>query len=90
MSKSMDIIAGSGVDHKTKKSHWPARLDFAQTASGLFLGLFMSGLGSGPVMYGAGYVTQGEWWSAGFIMSIPYLAVWIIVGPLWWMPLGYV
>ena len=43
MSKSMDVIAGTGLDQRTRKSHWPARLDFVQSASGLFLGLFMWG-----------------------------------------------
>jgi len=47
-------------------------------------------IGSGPVMYGVGYVTQGEWWRAGFIMSVLYLAIWLFIGPLWWMLLGYV
>ena len=35
MSKSMDVIVGTGLDQKTRKSHWPARLDFVQSASGL-------------------------------------------------------
>jgi DASS family divalent anion:Na+ symporter len=48
------------------------------------------GIGSGPVMFGAGYVTQGEWWKAGFLMSLVYLAVWLFIGPLWWMVLGHV
>ena len=43
MSKAIDIIAGTGLDQKVRKSHWPARLDFVQSASGLFLGLFMWG-----------------------------------------------
>jgi hypothetical protein len=38
MSKSMHVIAGTGLDQKTRKSHWPARLGFLQSASGLFLG----------------------------------------------------
>ena len=37
MSKTIDIIAGTGLDQKARKSHWPARLDFVQSASGLFL-----------------------------------------------------
>jgi DASS family divalent anion:Na+ symporter len=41
-------------------------------------------IGSGPVMFGAGYVTQTEWWKAGFLMSIIYLAIWLLIGPLWW------
>jgi DASS family divalent anion:Na+ symporter len=48
------------------------------------------GIGSGPVMYGSGYVTQHEWWKAGFIMSLVYLVVWLVVGPLWWKALGHV
>jgi DASS family divalent anion:Na+ symporter len=48
------------------------------------------GIGSGPVMYGAGYVPQGQWWRAGFLMSLIYMAVWLVVGPLWWKVLGHV
>ena len=43
MSKAADLIAGTGLDQKVRKSHWPARLDVLQSASGLFLGLFMWG-----------------------------------------------
>jgi DASS family divalent anion:Na+ symporter len=46
-------------------------------------------IGSGPVMFGAGYVTQGEWWRIGFVMSVIYLAIWLLIGPLWWMLLGH-
>ena len=48
------------------------------------------GIGSGPVMFGAGYVTQAEWWRAGFIMSLVYLLIWMTIGPLWWKVLGLV
>jgi DASS family divalent anion:Na+ symporter len=48
------------------------------------------GIGSGPVMFGAGYVTQGEWWKAGFLMSLIYMFVWLVIGPLWWQFLGHV
>src|SRR4029434_7576234 len=43
MNNEIDVIAGLGLDRRTRKSHWPARLDFVQSASGLFLGLFMWG-----------------------------------------------
>jgi divalent anion:Na+ symporter, DASS family len=46
-------------------------------------------IGSAPVMFGAGYVSQGEWWRVGFIMSVVYLAVFLTVGPLWWKLIGY-
>jgi DASS family divalent anion:Na+ symporter len=53
-------------------------------------GLTQYGIGSGPVMYGSGYVTQHEWWKAGFIMSLMYMAVWLVVGPAWWKLLGHI
>jgi succinate dehydrogenase subunit C len=43
MHNQVGVIAGVGLDQKTRKSHWPARLDLVQSASGLFLGLFMWG-----------------------------------------------
>ena len=43
MNNDVDVIAGVGLDQRTRKSHWPAKLDFVQSASGLFLGLFMWG-----------------------------------------------
>lgn len=58
--------------------------------SNVFGCLTQYAIGSGPVMFGAGYVTQGEWWRIGFIMSVVYLAIWLIIGPLWWMVLGHV
>jgi DASS family divalent anion:Na+ symporter len=48
------------------------------------------GIGSGPVMFGAGYVTQAEWWKAGAIMSVIYLVIWCTVGPIWWVALGHI
>ncbi|SAL87970.1 Putative malate transporter YflS [Caballeronia terrestris] len=48
------------------------------------------GIGSGPVMFGAGYVTQGQWWKAGFLMSLIYMVVWLVIGPVWWKVLGHV
>ena len=43
MNSDVDVIARVGLDQRTRKSHWPARLDFVQSASGLYLGLFMWG-----------------------------------------------
>lgn len=37
------IIAGVGLGDLPRKSRWPARMDLLQSASGLFLGLFMWG-----------------------------------------------
>ncbi|HJW52482.1 MAG TPA: fumarate reductase cytochrome b subunit [Burkholderiaceae bacterium] len=43
MTTSSEALAGIGTAPARKKSHWPAKLDFAQSASGLALGLFMWG-----------------------------------------------
>lgn len=43
MSSTSSAIAGAGLADRTRKSRWPARLDFMQSASGLALGLFMWG-----------------------------------------------
>ncbi len=42
-SDSREVIAGVGLADRRRKSHWPARMDLAQSASGLLLGLFMWG-----------------------------------------------
>jgi fumarate reductase subunit C len=43
MDSGSQIIAGAGLTDRARKSHWPARLDFAQSASGLLLVIFMWG-----------------------------------------------
>ena len=43
MESTTRIIAGAGLAHRERKSHWPARLDLLQSASGLLLVLFMWG-----------------------------------------------
>ena len=45
--------------------------------------------GTSPVIFGSGYVGLGEWWKAGFVMSLVNLAVWVVVGGIWWKVLGY-
>jgi len=43
MGKSSDVIAGVGLVDRTRRSPWPARMDLAQSATGLALGVFMWG-----------------------------------------------
>jgi fumarate reductase subunit C len=43
MTNSSSAAAGGGPAGRLRKSRWPARLDFFQSASGLLLGLFMWG-----------------------------------------------
>jgi fumarate reductase subunit C len=43
MNSTTDVIAGVGLAGAGRKSRWPARLDWIQSASGLLLALFMWG-----------------------------------------------
>jgi len=43
MATDVDLIAASGLAERTRKSRWPARLDWLQSVSGLLLALFMWG-----------------------------------------------
>ena len=43
MQSGTDVIAGVGLADRPRKSRWPARMDLAQSLSGLALGLFMWG-----------------------------------------------
>ena len=45
--------------------------------------------GTAPVIFNSGYVTLGEWWIIGAIMSVVNLVVWIGAGLIWWKLLGY-
>jgi DASS family divalent anion:Na+ symporter len=62
----------------------------------LALGVFSSlnaatthyGTGPAPIIFGAGYVTQADWWRIGFVVSVVQLAIWLPIGFLWWKALG--
>ena len=43
MARDSRLIAGVGLADRPRKSRWPARMDFAQSATGLLLALFMWG-----------------------------------------------
>jgi DASS family divalent anion:Na+ symporter len=46
------------------------------------------GTGPGPIVFGAGYVAQAEWWRMGFLISLVHLAIWLPIGFLWWKAIG--
>jgi divalent anion:Na+ symporter, DASS family len=56
--------------------------------SNLNAGITHYGTGSAPVYFGAGYVSQGDWWKLGFIISLINIVVWLGIGPLWWKLIG--
>jgi DASS family divalent anion:Na+ symporter len=56
--------------------------------SNLNAGITHYGTGSAPVYFGAGYVSQGDWWRLGFIVSLINIVVWLGIGPVWWKIIG--
>lgn len=58
-------------------------------ASSIMMTLTHYATGTSPVVFGSGYVTLGEWWKVGFIMSVVDLLIFLCVGAAWWKVLGY-
>ena len=58
-------------------------------ASNIMMTLTHYATGTSPVIFGSGYTTLGEWWKAGFAMSLVLIMVWVVVGSAWWRLLGY-
>jgi DASS family divalent anion:Na+ symporter len=56
--------------------------------SSLFGGLTHYGSGPAPILFGSGYVSIGEWWKIGAISSLLNIAIWAVVGGLWWKVIG--
>ncbi len=57
--------------------------------SSLFASLTHYATGPAPVLFGAGYVTLGEWWRIGALISVVNIAIWMIVGGAWFKVLGF-
>jgi len=57
--------------------------------SNLNAGITHYGTGSAPVFFGAGYVTEGEWWRIGFLVSLVNVTIWLGIGGAWWKAIGY-
>lgn len=46
------------------------------------------GTGPAPIVFGAGYLSQAEWWRVGFVISVVHVAIWLPMGCLWWKVIG--
>ena len=46
------------------------------------------GMGTAPILFGSGYVTQNKWWSLNFLFSIVYLIIWVGGGFAYWHLIG--
>lgn len=42
----------------------------------------------GPLLFGAGYVSQKRWWMTGHIIAYYSMVVYFVVGLIWWKVLG--
>lgn len=42
------------------------------------------GNGCAPIYYGAGYVSQSEWWKNGFVMTTITTVIYLTIGAAWW------
>ena len=58
-------------------------------ASSIMMTLTHYATGTSPVVFGSGYTTLGEWWKAGFVMSVVNIFIFVVIGGLWWKVLGY-
>ena len=66
-------------------------------ASAMLLGIFSNlmgclthyGAGPAPVFFGAGYISQGRWWTIGIICAVVTMLIFFTVGFAWWGIIGY-
>ena len=56
--------------------------------SNIMIPLAHYGGGAAPILYGAGYVSQNDWWRLGFIITTVNVAIWLILGGAWWKVIG--
>jgi DASS family divalent anion:Na+ symporter len=61
-------------------------LAYLSTLSG---GLTHYGIATAPIYYGTKTVSTAQWWKIGFSLSILNIAIWTIVGGMWWKYLGW-
>lgn len=59
-------------------------------ACSLMMSLTHYGTGTAPIIFGSGYTTLNEWWTAGTVMSVVNLLLLVVVGGVWWTQLGYI
>jgi divalent anion:Na+ symporter, DASS family len=44
--------------------------------------------GPAPIVFGAGYLSQAQWWRVGFLISLVHVVIWLPIGFLWWKLIG--
>ncbi|MGH7656464.1 MAG: DASS family sodium-coupled anion symporter [Gemmatimonadaceae bacterium] len=57
--------------------------------SNLSASLTHYGTTTGPIYFGAGYITQRDWWRLGLLVSLATITIWGVTGLAWWKLLGW-
>jgi DASS family divalent anion:Na+ symporter len=57
--------------------------------SNLCASLTHYGTTTAPIYFGAGYLSQRDWWKFGLIVSIATISIWTVFGLAWWRLLGW-
>jgi DASS family divalent anion:Na+ symporter len=57
--------------------------------SNLSASLTHYGTTTGPIYFGADYITQRDWWRLGLLVSFATIAIWAVTGLGWWKLLGW-
>ena len=55
----------------------------------LTAGLTHYGTTTAPIVFAERYVTMGEWWRVGLLVSFVNIAIWLTIGFAWWRFLGF-
>ena len=81
-SRRFFVIAAAGA---------PAYLAVLSLAyfSNLNASLTHYGTTPAPIYFGAGYVSQRQWWMLGLMVSVPNILIWTVFGFGWWKLLGW-
>ena len=62
---------------------------FLAYLSNLSASLTHYGTTTAPIYFGAGYITQRDWWRLGLLVSFATIAIWTVAGLGWWKLLGW-
>jgi DASS family divalent anion:Na+ symporter len=57
-------------------------------ASNLYGGTTHYGTGPAPILFGSGHTSLPKLWKIGFIMGLVQIAIWTVIGGLWWKVIG--
>jgi DASS family divalent anion:Na+ symporter len=57
--------------------------------SNLSASLTHYGTTTGPIYFGADYITQRDWWRLGLLISLATVTIWGVTGLGWWKLLGW-